>query len=134
MNEHFEKHNKNHYEGNGWSKYQLLVLQQLDDHNKVLQNLNKELVDIKQVTAVSDTETKLWKAQMMSSVDDIETKLDNILYDERGLTQRLSNLERDAHVEETTSAKMKAAWAFYGAILVFASNIALKLVEIYFKQ
>ncbi len=133
MNDHYEKHNKNHYEGNGWSKYQLMVLQQLGDHNTVLQNLNKELVDIKQVIAVSDTETKLWKAQMMSSVDDIETKLDNILYDERGLAQRLSNLERDAHAEETASAKVKAAWAFYGAILVFASNVALKLVEIYFK-
>ena len=60
---------KNSYEGNGWSKYQIMVLQQLDDHNSVLQNLNKELVEIKQSMAVSETELKMWRAQTMLTLE-----------------------------------------------------------------
>ena len=133
MSEHYERHNKNSYEGNGWSKYQLMVLQQLDDHNKVLQNLNKEIVDFKQVNAVSETETKLWKAQIMSSIDDTEEKLDNILYDERGLSNRLQTLERNYQVAENTSAKIKATWAFYGAIIMFIIDIAIKVFTTFLK-
>ena len=61
MNDGYDNNNQNRYEGNGWSKYQLLVLQQLEDHNTVLQNLNKEVIDLKQQCAVVETENKMWK-------------------------------------------------------------------------
>ena len=55
-------------EHNGWSKYQLMVLQQLEDHTRVLQNLNKEIIAINQSLAVQQAETSMWKAQINASL------------------------------------------------------------------
>lgn len=125
--------NQNFYEGNGWSKYQLMVLQQLDDHNKVLQNLNKELIDFKQEFAVSEAEYKLWRAQTVVTLDEVSKKLTFILYDEKGLGNRISSLEKDAHAEEQTKLKLKALWALVGALLVFFGNAAIKFIELIWK-
>jgi hypothetical protein len=119
MNSEYTQSNINKYEGNGWSKYQLMVLQQLDDHNKVLQNLNKEIVDLKQTIAVSEAEQKMWKAQIISLSDNLTEKIDYILYDDNSVASRLNKIEKNNEVQERTSMKIKAVWAFYGAILVF---------------
>jgi hypothetical protein len=124
---------KNNYEGNGWSKYQIMVLQQLDDHNAVLQNLNKELVEIKQSMAVSETELKMWRAQTMLSLERLTADVDGILYDESGLSHKIRNLEKCNEVEETVSTKTKAIWAIYGAVAAFLSNIGLRLFEVFWK-
>lgn len=134
MNEDFEKGNINHYEGNGWSKYQLMVLQQLEDHNKVLQNLNKEIVDIKQMIAVSETELKMWRAQIMSSVNSLTDDIDTILYDEKGLANKVHNIEREMDVEEQASTKLKSMWALYGAIVISLINIAAQFFQSFFKN
>lgn len=133
MNEEFHLNNLNRYEGNGWSKYQLMVLQQLDDHNTVLQNLNKEIAVIKQNLAVSETEAKMWKTQMDSSVKSIQTDLDNVLYDEKGIGQRLSSIEREIDVEEQADTKHKATWALYGSVAMFIVNLIVQIVGAYFK-
>jgi len=133
MNENLTKKGVNQYDGNGWSRYQIMVLQQLDDHNKVLQNLNKELVDLKQSIAVSETELKMWRAQIMLSVNNLEKHVDEILYDEDSLTSRVAKLERDTSVEQQLSAKMKATWAFVGAIIMFAVDIVVKIVATFWK-
>jgi len=125
---------KNNYEGNGWSKYQIMVLQQLDDHNKVLQNLNKELVEIKQNIAVSETELKMWRAQTMLSIEKLTEDVDTILYDEGGLNYKLRALERTNEVEEKVSSKTKAMWAIYGAVFAFLINFGLRLIELFWKQ
>ena len=67
MNQNIDNSVGNSYEGNGWSKYQMLVLQQLNDHNLVLQNLNKETAELKQTIAVSEAEAKIWNTQINSS-------------------------------------------------------------------
>jgi hypothetical protein len=115
---------KTGYEGNGWSKYQLMVLQQLDDHNKVLQNLNKEVVDIKQAIAVSEAEQKMWKAQIMELSEDMTEKMDHILYDDKGVTKKIAAIEKSLEIEEKSTLKMKATWALFGATLVFVVEIA----------
>jgi len=125
---------KNNYEGNGWSKYQIMVLQQLDDHNKVLQNLNKELVEVKQTIAVSETELKMWRAQTMLSIEKLTEDVDEILYDEGGLNYKLRALEKTSEVEERVSVKTKAMWAVYGAIIAFLINFGLRLFEIFSKS
>jgi hypothetical protein len=125
---------KNNYEGNGWSKYQIMVLQQLDDHNKVLQNLNKELVEVKQSMAVSETELKMWRAQTMLSIENLTEDVNEILYDEGGLNYKLRALEKTSEVEERVSVKTKAMWAVYGAIIAFLINFGLRLFEILSKS
>ena len=124
---------KNHYEGNGWSKYQIMVLQQLDDHNKVLQNLNKELVDIKQNLAVSETELKMWRAQTMLSIEKLTEEVDEILYDESGLSYKIRALEKNNEVEEQVSTKAKAIWAMIGAVLAFLASFGAKIIELLIK-
>lgn len=124
---------KNNYEGNGWSKYQILVLQQLDDHNTILQNLNKELIEIKQNIAVSETELKMWRAQTMLSIDKLTSDVDDILYDESGLSRKIQALEKTNEVEERVSIKTKAVWAFIGAILAFLASLGAKIAEIALK-
>jgi hypothetical protein len=130
MNSDYMQNNINKYEGNGWSKYQLLVLQQLDDHNKVLQNLNKEIVDLKQTIAVSEAEQKMWKAQIITLSDNLTEKIDYILYDDNSVASRLSKIEKNNEVQERTSLKIKAVWAFYGAILVFLIEFFGKILPI----
>lgn len=125
--------NANGYEGNGWSKYQIMVLQQLDDHNKVLQNLNKDLVDLKQSIAVSETESKMWRLQTMSTIERLTKEVDLILYDESGLSNKIRDLQKTNEVEERSDIKAKAVWAFVGAIVMFLVNAATKAVELFWK-
>jgi hypothetical protein len=124
---------KNH-EGDEWSKYQLLVLQQLEDHNKVLQNLNKETADIKQSIAVHETEMKMWKTQTTDKIDQIKEDLDTILYDEKGIGHRLSNIERQANIDVQLDSKDKARWAMYGSIAIVVANALIQLVVAYLKK
>ena len=125
---------RNGYEGNGWSKYQLMVLQQLDDHNKILQNLNEELGNIKQSIAVSETELKMWRAQTMSSLEQTTDDVDRILYDEAGLSNKVRALEKDNEVEEKLDLKSKAMWAVVGGASMFVINIIIKFIELAWKQ
>lgn len=134
MNENFNKKDLNSYEGNGWSKYQILVLQQLDDHNKVLQNLNKEIADLKQTVAVSDMELKMWKIQTMKSIEELDKEVHFILYDEHGHVVRLNDIERALDVEKKAQTKLKAVWALYAAIGMFLVNVALQIFEIITKN
>ena len=124
---------RNSYEGNGWSKYQLMVLQQLDDHNKILQNLNQELVDIKQNVAVSETELKMWRAQIMSSVEKLTDQVDEILYEESGLGYKVRNLVQNNEIEEKANLKTKAMWATIGAVIAFFMSVITKAIEFFWK-
>ena len=133
-NDHFHDSNVNHYEGNGWSKYQIMVLQQLEDHNKVLQNLNKEIVDIKQTMAVTTAEAKLWRVSTVTTLENLEKKMSHVLYDETGVNQKVIQIQRELDVEEESSTKVKAIWAVYGAIVVFVINVGLQLAAFFFKK
>jgi uncharacterized protein (UPF0147 family) len=115
--------------GNGWSKYQIMVLQQLEDHNRVLQNLNKDIAEAKQQLAVTGAETALWRSSTISALENLERKLSHILYDDKGLNRKISDMEKHFEVEEKATSKLKAIWAFYGAIVVFLTNLAVKAFE-----
>jgi hypothetical protein len=134
MNNKFEQSNINHYEGNGWSKYQLMVLQQLEDHHRLLQNLNKDINELRQANAVSDTELKMWRSQTMITVQKLEEEVDEILYDEKGLNSKVSTIERELNIEEQASTKWKATLALYGSIAVFLLNTIVQIVTAYIKK
>jgi len=134
MSNKYDSNNFNGYEGNGWSKYQIMVLQQLDDHNKLLQNLNKDVNEIRQTLAVSDVELKMWRAQTMSTIQALEKDMEHILYDEKGINSKLSTIERELDIEEQTRTKWKATFALYGSVVVFLLNIIIQLAAIYYKN
>lgn len=133
MNDNFNK-KLNQYDGNGWSKYQIMVLQQLDDHNKLLQNFNKEITDLKQTIAVSDMEMKMWKTQTMKTVEELDDQMNAIYQEDDGLARRMDNVESALDVEEKAQTKLKAVWALYVAILMFIVNAGLQLWEIMLKS
>jgi hypothetical protein len=134
MNSNLSSGNANHYEGNGWSRYQIMVLQQLDDHNKILQNLNKELVDLKQNIAVTDTEIRIWRAQMMKTVESSEEEISDILYGGNGLSRRIQDVERLLETERHANTKFKATWAAYGAVVSFIITTILHVVNLFFSK
>lgn len=135
MNENFkQRDNRNQYEGNGWSKYQIMVLQQLDDHNKLMLNFNKELVEAKQDIAVSEAERKMWQKQISSKVEQMEEDLDNILYGDEGLKKRVEEIERGINVDEQIKTRLKATWALYAAGAMFLINIGIQLADIILKH
>lgn len=121
-------------EHNGWSKYQLMVLQQLEDHTRVLQNLNKEIVAINQSLAVQQAETAMWKAQITASLKELRDEVDEILYGERGIGQRIVSVERELDVEEQSNTKLKAMWALYGSVLAVIANVVAQFFSSYFKK
>lgn len=118
--------NNNGYEGNGWSKYQLMVLQQLEDHSEVLHNLNKEIVEIKQTMAVSETELKMWRTATMSDLKKIEKQIESILHEDNGINSRLNVLEINEELRNRMANKSKALWAAVGAALVCIVDLIAK--------
>lgn len=130
MNSNFDRDNPNRYEGNGWSKYQIMVLQQLEDHSEVLHNLNKELVEIKQNIAVSDAELKMWRKSVMADIETLEEQMDGVLYEDKGVSGRLSELETELKYKEKNLTKNKAFWAAIGAAIVCIADIVLKFMAI----
>ena len=131
--EHHSTHEQ-YCDTNGWSKYQLMVLQQLEDHTKVLQNLNKEIVTINQSVAVQQAENMMWRTQILSNLKELRDEVDKILYDETGIGQRIVTVERELDVEEQTNTKIKAMWALYGSIAVVAANLIVQVFVAYFKK
>ena len=121
-------------EHNGWSKYQLMVLQQLEDHTRVLQNLNKEIIAINQSLAVQQAETSMWKAQINASLKELRDEVDEILYGEKGIGQRIVTVERELDVEEQADIKLKAVWALYGSVLAVIANVVVQFFSNYFKK
>jgi len=99
-------------EPNNWSKYQLMVLQQLEDHTKVLQNLNKEIITINQSIAVQQAENIMWKSQISANLKELRDEVDKILYDEQGINYRIGTVERELVVEEQTNVKTKERGLF----------------------
>jgi len=120
-------------EPNNWSKYQLMVLQQLEDHTKVLQNLNKEIITINQSIAVQQAENIMWKSQISANLKELRDEVDKILYDEQGINYRIGTVERELVVEEQTNVKTKATWAFYGSMIAIVSNIIFQILGTYLK-
>ena len=133
MNETFEYLKQNGYDGNGWSKYQVMVLQQLGDHNILLQNLNREITELKQTFAVSDMELKMWRANVMADIANTKEDIDFMLYDEKGVCQKVSIIDRELDVVEQANVKLKATWALYGSIAMFVANIIIQLYRVYYK-
>jgi hypothetical protein len=131
MNSNFDNEKINRYEGNGWSKYQIMVLQQLEDHSEVLHNLNKEMVEIKQAIAVSDTELKIWRQSIMKDVEALEEQMDCILYEDDGVKDKLNKMESEMFYKEKSLNRNKALWAGIGAAVVCILDLFTKFLSVF---
>lgn len=116
--------------GNGWSRYQIMVLQQLTDHTKLLQALMSEINSIKQQIAISDIISKNWRDQADKSIDELKDDVEFILEDEAGLNQRLKNIEETVKIEEKSSLKIKAFWGLLGGAVVVVVDIAIRIFSL----
>lgn len=116
--------------GNGWSRYQIMVLQQLTDHTKLLQALMSEINTIKQQIAISDIISKNWRDQADKSIQELKEDVDFIMEDEGGINQRLRHIEENAKVEEKSTLKVKAFWGLLGGVIVVVVDLGIKLINI----
>jgi len=119
-----------HTDGNGWSKYQIMVLQQLADHTKLLQALMSEVNSVKQQIAISDIVSKHWRDQADKSIDQLKEDVEFILDDDKGLNSRLRNLEEHSKIEEKSTMKVKALWGIIGGGLVVAADLLIKVYNL----
>ena len=135
-----EIRDKNGYEGNGWSKYQIMVLQQLEAHSDLLQKLNNEINAVKQQNAISDIISKTWKEayekeiiasrmQTEKTLIGIQESISKILDSDHGLVARVRALEENKRQTEHTSIKVKAVWSTVGAGVVTAITILIELIK-----
>lgn len=116
--------------GNGWSRYQIMVLQQLTDHTKLLQALMSEINTIKQQIAISDIVSKNWRDQADKTIGELKDDVEFILEDEAGLNQRLKHIEESVKIEEKSSLKVKAFWGVLGGIVVVFVDFAIKIINV----
>lgn len=116
--------------GNGWSRYQIMVLQQLTDHTKLLQALMSEINTIKQQIAISDIVSKNWRDQADKSIGELKDDVEFILEDEAGLNQRLKHIEETVKVEEKSSLKIKAFWGILGGAVVVVVDVVVRVLSL----
>lgn len=125
------EHNEHCDFDSSWSKYQLMVLQQLGDHTEVLQNLNKNVADHKQSTAVHLAEFAMWKTQINQSIESLQDSIDSILYDERGVARRISTIEQQLNTESQIDNKTKEEWSSRNTIIVTASVVINLIIQLF---
>lgn len=114
-----------------WSKYQLMVLQQLADHTEVLQSLNKNVTDHKQSAAVHLAEFAMWKSQINQSIESVQESIDSILYDDRGVAQRISAIERQLNTESQIDLRSKDEWSSRNTVIITASVIINLFIQLF---
>lgn len=54
--------NPNNYNRNGWDRYQIMVLEKLDGHDKLLEKINDQIVDVKVEIATLKVKAGVWGA------------------------------------------------------------------------
>jgi hypothetical protein len=129
-----QKHGRRSYDdygnGNGWSRYQIMVLQQLTDHTKLLQALMSEVNTVKQQIAITEIISKTWRDQADKSIDELKDEVNFILEYERGINQRLKHIEENTKVEEKSSLKIKAFWGLLGGAVVVVVDIVIRIITL----
>lgn len=115
--------------GNGWSRYQIMVLQQLTDHTKLLQALMSEINTIKQQIAIGDIISKNWRDQADKTIGELKEDVEFILEDEGGINQRVKNLEESVKIDEQSTLRAKAFWGLLGGVIVVVIDLSIKIIN-----
>lgn len=130
-----EEYKKSH-DLNGWSKYEMAVLQRLEDHTRLLQNLTNETNSIKQQMAISDIVAKNWRESVDKTMKDLKDEIEFILdeNEQKSLTHRVMVIEEDKKVENKASLKLKAFWGIVGGGVIILIDIFIKTFDFIAKR
>lgn len=111
--------NEESLNGNGWTRYQQLVLNELERHEQKLNILEKELVSMRLAQARLEMELKMSN----DTLSKVLVQLDSI---EENLTSKISNLntEREKMNGEVSSLKWKLA-----GIATFVSMVLTAVLQ-----
>lgn len=108
------------YQGNGWSQYQMYVLKQLDDHNKILEKLVDKLGHITTQLELRQQELDAVKKEFRS----INDNLDVLAEEDEKIAKVLQAIETD----KVVAIKTKAVWASIGGGAIAVLSILLQVI------
>jgi len=121
------------YEGNGWSKYQLLVLQTLTDHTSLIKSVHDEINELKKQAAVDSNEMSNWRKNYDSELDEFRDNCEEIKKKVESVDHRLKNIEDDKILEKRVTIRNKATWGALGGLIIVVVDIVLKALGFFFK-
>ena len=114
-----------------WSKYQMMVLQQLADHTLVLQNLNNNANEHKQAGAVHIAEFTMWKTHVNESIATLQNSIDNMLQDNKDIGKRMTTLEHHHSTESQIDLRSQSNWQTTSAFIVTSTVIVNMLIQLF---
>lgn len=114
-----------------WSKYQLMVLQQLEDHTDLLQSLNNSIAEHKQAAAVHLAEFAMWKAQVNSTVKKTQKAIDESLQENKEMSQRVTALEQQMKIIEQLELKSKTDWSNRNTAIVTITVVLNIIIQLF---
>lgn len=114
-----------------WSRYQMMVLQQLGDHTQVLQNLNSDVNEHKQTAAVHLAEFAMWKTHINETTTTLQKTVDDLLHDDKGILKRVTLLEQQQNTETQLDLRAKSNWQTMSASVVTLSVIINVLIQLF---
>jgi hypothetical protein len=124
----------NVYDGNGWSQYQILVLDTLKDHTLMLKEVMTEINSLKQQNAVIDILNKNWRDNYDKNLATFNNDLTNIRKEITEIDERISPIEDQLMVEEKSTLRMKGMWAVIGSTVVIVINLLIEGIKFYFHK
>ena len=124
----------NDNQNNGWSQYQIMVLEKLNEHGEILKNLNFQINKINGDLRVSESVADAWRIDFVNRVIKIENNMDVILNAENGINSRLKKIEQEDLFDQRLDSKSKAVWAIVGGGIVFIGNIAIQIAAMLLQQ
>ena len=124
--EEFQK--RSGYEGNGWSKYQVMVLAQLRDQTELSKDVMEQLSEAREHRAVVDANMKNWIEQNNKRVDKLESQIEYVLNSKNGINDRLSKLEQFEEISKATKVKIGGLWALIGGVIVVIIDVIFNLL------
>ena len=114
---------------NGWSRYQMMVLAQLEAHTRLLENLMNDISEIKQKIAISENNNTNWRENSDAKIKNLQEDVRFILEDDNGINHRLYEIENSKKAEEKITLKFKAYWGFIGGAAVIIFDILIKAFD-----
>lgn len=110
---------------NAWSKYQMLVMQQLEDYGTVLQNINAELSKIRESFKVLETQTESWKEINKNDILGLKGHIENVEEQLEDFSKKFFLLEKELELEKRISAheKSRARWLLFVSLLIAVLNV-----------
>lgn len=118
---------------NDWSRYQNLVLQQLNALNDLSAKLNEEHRALKEKFAVHEAEGELWGEQKEEQITYLFDKIENLTKEKNSLKDSIIKIEKELFAEESSRLREKAINALYGSVAVFLITSVIQILTIYYK-